>query len=242
MRYVMSDLHGEYDLFVALMKKIGFSPSDELYVCGDIIEKGKDGIKLAKLILSMPNAHPIMGNHEDAFIQYYNFLMRECDGDYDRVLATLRQDINGGVGDGHLLDWDIVDKIEALPYYIETEDFICIHAGLSLTKEGEIPPLSTVSTEELIANRRFKERDIIPKSSKCVFFGHTATSAICDEDKIIAHRRKKAGYGDIRDYAKIHLDTCTMISGVLGCFCIDTCLAHYVKRGVPDYDSEVFCI
>ena len=42
MRYVISDIHGEYSLFVELMQKIGFSKNDELYICGDIIEKGDD--------------------------------------------------------------------------------------------------------------------------------------------------------------------------------------------------------
>ena len=74
MRYVISDIHGEYDLFVKLLDRIGFSSRDELYVCGDIIEKGRDSIKLARLIFSMPNAYVIMGNHEHAFIQYYRFL------------------------------------------------------------------------------------------------------------------------------------------------------------------------
>ncbi len=239
MRYVISDVHGEYELFVRLMEKIGFSEGDELYICGDIIEKGKDSVKLARLIFSMPNVHVISGNHEDSFIQFYNFMMREHDEDYDSVLLELKEYINQS-GDGHLLDWDVVDEIEELPFYIETEDFICIHAGLSLTDSGELPLLDSVSSEELIANRRFKNPDVVPRNSKCVFFGHTATSAVCGEDKIIAYKKQGAAFGDIRDYAKVHLDTCTMISGVLGCFCVDTCKAYYVKRGVPDYESDVF--
>ena len=47
MRYVISDIHGEYFLFLELINKIGFDDSDELYVCGDVIEKGDDSVKLA---------------------------------------------------------------------------------------------------------------------------------------------------------------------------------------------------
>ena len=46
MTYIMSDLHGEYRLFVALMKKIHFSTKDRLYICGDVIEKGPQSVKL----------------------------------------------------------------------------------------------------------------------------------------------------------------------------------------------------
>ena len=230
MRYVMSDIHGEYDLFLKLLDKIGFSKSDELYICGDVIEKGKDSVKLARHIFSMPNVFVIMGNHEDTFIKHYNFLMKTCMGDYKGVLEQLRQSITDGGGDGDLLDWDVVDAIEALPYYIEKDDFICIHAGLTLTDRGEVPTLESVPREELIHNRLFKNPDVTPRNSKCVFFGHTATSAVCGEDKIIAYIKGGSTFGDIRDYAKVHLDTCTYVSGVLGCFAVDTCKVYYVTR------------
>lgn len=230
MRYVMSDLHGEYDLFLRLMKEIHFSEVDELYICGDVIEKGRDSVKLLKLLLSLPNVHMIMGNHEDSFIQHYNYLMRARNDGFDDVLADLRSVISGGGGDGHLLDWDTVDAIEELPYYIETDDFICIHAGVTLDEFDRVPPMNTVSSLELTSNRRFKSADVIPKDSKCVFFGHSATSTVCGEDRIIVYVRQGTEGKSIKDIAKVHLDTCTFISGILGCFCVDTCETTYVKR------------
>ena len=229
MRYVISDIHGEYELFVKLLEKINFSDSDVMYVCGDIIDKGRDTVKLARLIFSMPNVRVIMGNHEDAFMKHYEFLMKTADGNFAGVLDNLKQCITDGGGDGDLLDWDIIDAIEELPYYIEEDDFICVHAGFTPDPDGKIPALDTVSAEELMNNRLFKNPDVLPKG-KCVFFGHTATSAVCGKDTILAYKRKNSPYGDIRDYVKVHLDTCTFVSGILGCFCIDTCKAYYVQR------------
>lgn len=40
MRYIVSDVHGEYDLFVRLLKRISFSEEDKMYICGDVIDKG----------------------------------------------------------------------------------------------------------------------------------------------------------------------------------------------------------
>ena len=57
MRYIISDIHGEYSLFIELMQKIGFSENDEFYICGDIIEKGDDSIKLLKLIIQLLNTN-----------------------------------------------------------------------------------------------------------------------------------------------------------------------------------------
>ena len=42
MRYVISDIHGEYGLLMRLLDKIKFSQSDELYVCGDMVDKGEE--------------------------------------------------------------------------------------------------------------------------------------------------------------------------------------------------------
>ena len=227
MRYVISDIHAEYELFIRLMDKISFSDSDELYVCGDIIEKGPHSVKLARYIFSKPNIHAIMGNHEDGFIKYYHFLMEDDDISHDEVLAKLGEYLQG---DGSELDFDTVDRIEALPLYIEADSFICVHAGLTLDEGGRVPRLSEIGAEQMLYNRRFKNTDVIPRDSKCVFFGHTTTEAICGKPRILVYKKSGAHYGDIRDLSKVHLDTGTNVSGVLGCFCIDTCKAHYVKR------------
>ena len=50
MRYVMADIHGEYEMFLKMLGKISFSDSDELYIAGDIIDKGPDSVRLAKYI------------------------------------------------------------------------------------------------------------------------------------------------------------------------------------------------
>ena len=64
MTYFISDIHGEYDLFVKLMRHVGFCSKDKLIVLGDIVDKGQDSVKLLKLIKSLPNARCIIGNHE----------------------------------------------------------------------------------------------------------------------------------------------------------------------------------
>lgn len=46
MKYIVSDVHAEYELFVRLLERISFSEEDEMYICGDIIDKGEDSIKL----------------------------------------------------------------------------------------------------------------------------------------------------------------------------------------------------
>lgn len=51
--YVMADLHGEGDLFHAMLKKIAFSDVDKLYILGDVVDRGSDGIALLQEIMDI---------------------------------------------------------------------------------------------------------------------------------------------------------------------------------------------
>ena len=44
--YVVADIHGEADRFYAMLEKIQFSDIDMMYILGDVIDRGPDGIKL----------------------------------------------------------------------------------------------------------------------------------------------------------------------------------------------------
>ena len=211
---------------MALLDKINFTPGDTLFICGDIIDKGKNSIKLAKLISQMPNAKCIAGNHEYDFLKYYWGLMRNSPSDFDAVLRQLQQYFPD---DGDMLSWELVDWFETLPFYIEEDDFICVHAGVPLDNDGRIVPLEKATPEQLVYDREFKERDVEVKGGKCVFFGHTPTSYLTQGDgKILAYLRPQQKGNSIYDYYKVHLDLGSWMSGTLGCFCIETCECIYV--------------
>ena len=228
MRYVVSDLHGEYDLFLKLLEKLKFTSGDTMYACGDVVDKGTQSIRLAKQLAGMPNVKCIAGNHEYDFLKHYWALMQNSPADFDGLLKQLQRYFPD---DGHLLDWETVDWFESLPYYLEEEDFVCVHAGAPLDDKGRVLPLAEATPEQLVYDRRFKEADRIVADSKCVFFGHTPTSALTHgKNRILSYLREGREGTHIRDYYKIHLDTGTYLSGVLGCFCIDTCTPTYVER------------
>ena len=232
MIYCVSDIHGDFGLFLKLLDKIRLSNSDTLIICGDIIDKGQDSARLLKYILEMPNARAIIGNHEYTFLKYYWGLMRYSPDDFGEVLQKLREYFPY---EGYLLDWETVDRLENLPFYIEEDDFICVHAGVPLDGNGKILPLESATREQLVYDRNFKSPEVAVKDGKCVLFGHTPTSYISGKDEIIGYLRPDAKMGadgryKITDYYKIHLDTGTWLNGVLGCFCIDTCTAVYVKK------------
>lgn len=228
MKYCLSDIHGEYELFVRLIEKINFSENDVMYVCGDIIEKGKDSVRLAQLISSYSNIHCILGNHELSFLRYYRSLMEKSPDDFEKVLKKLQEYFPE---DGDLLDWALVDWFDELPSYIEEDDFICVHAGIPLDGENKLLPLARIDTEYLVNDRKFKDPNLAHNDSKCVFFGHTPTEYLYGENRIITYARNPSKtLENIDDLYKVHLDTGAWSSGILGCFCIDNLECIYVKK------------
>ena len=68
--YVMSDIHGEADRFHAMLEKIHFGAEDTLYILGDVIDRGPDGIPLLLEIMAAPNMVMLLGNHEYMMLDY----------------------------------------------------------------------------------------------------------------------------------------------------------------------------
>lgn len=64
--YVMSDVHGHFSSFKSMLDKISFGSEDELWVLGDILDKGPESAEMLMWATSSPsNIHFLRGNHED---------------------------------------------------------------------------------------------------------------------------------------------------------------------------------
>ena len=48
MQYAVSDIHGCYDKYINLLRRIDLKDSDTLYVLGDMIDRGPDGLKILR--------------------------------------------------------------------------------------------------------------------------------------------------------------------------------------------------
>ncbi|WP_432352374.1 metallophosphoesterase family protein [Sporosarcina sp. A2] len=191
---VISDIHGELDMLISLLKKVAYdSKKDRLFLLGDYIDRGPDSkATLDKVIeLVQGGAVALKGNHEDMMIKslvegnersWRNWTGRNG-GD-----ATLQS--YGFERDSFLFsDEDEFHKpylhsdhlnrhiafIEDLPYYIEEDDTIYIHAGV---KPGV--PLEETDPYELIWIRdEFHNNYAGPKT---VVFGHTPTKSLHNDE------------------------------------------------------------
>lgn len=116
MIYVVSDIHGCYDEYIELLKKIKFCNEDELYVLGDIVDRGPEPIKVLQDMMLRPNVYPILGNHD------YMAL---------KVLKKLNVEINEGNVDNHLSNEDLLDYL----YWIQDGGKITIHKFQKLSAD-----------------------------------------------------------------------------------------------------------
>ena len=226
MTYFVSDIHGQYELFLHLLHKIGFSEKDEMYVLGDMIDKGQGSIRVIKHIMECQNIHAILGNHEHILLSEYYSLLEDSPKDFDWVLEVLQRHFSK---EDERLTFDMLDWMETLPYYIEGDDFIAVHAGLPADDGGRLISPSKALPEQLIYDRHFKEPKFAPIGEKCVVFGHTPTPYICGKPKILAYKKKGKDGKSINDFCKIHIDTDTWGAKVLGCFCKEKLSVTYVK-------------
>ena len=64
MTYVLSDIHGDYRRYRQMLELIGFSEDDELYVLGDVLDRGEEPLRVLEDMSMRLNVYPILGNHE----------------------------------------------------------------------------------------------------------------------------------------------------------------------------------
>ena len=64
MIYVMSDIHGYGARYRNVLNQIKLKKTDHLYILGDVIDRGPDGIGLLRETMKKENITLLMGNHE----------------------------------------------------------------------------------------------------------------------------------------------------------------------------------
>ena len=90
--YVISDIHGQFDAFMKMLDKIEFGYDDEMYILGDVIDRGPQSLECIKWIMEQDNILTLLGNHELLFLDNY---LHDTTGIYDTITKareTLSED------------------------------------------------------------------------------------------------------------------------------------------------------
>lgn len=163
--YCVSDIHGDYDKYRKLLRRISFSDRDTLYVLGDAVDRGPRPMDVLLDMMMRPNVIPIVGNHEYMALQCLRTLSEEITEEavesFDETALRALMEWQGVGGEPTIKDFgrlsaeereDVLDYLESFDLYAETEAggrrFVLIHAG----PEGFSPerPLTDYRLHELI--------------------------------------------------------------------------------------------
>lgn len=62
--YIIGDVHGCLHPLHQLLEKIELSPQDRLFFTGDLINRGPHSLEVLNVIMRLPNAQVVLGNHD----------------------------------------------------------------------------------------------------------------------------------------------------------------------------------
>ncbi len=194
--YVISDIHGQYDMFMELLGKIKLKETDTLYVLGDVLDRGPHPIQTLRKLMEMPNAVCMVGNHELMALECLKFLMKEITNmsidelDEEMLDNLVTWQYNGSkttIDEFGKLDLqekqDVIDFIGDLLLYEELtvngKDYLLVHAGLgNFSPEKDI---EDYSLHDLIWVRA--DYDVQYFDDTYVISGHTPTQTIEDNPR-----------------------------------------------------------
>ena len=237
MIYAVADIHGCYEEFLQLLDKINFTDEDEMYIVGDMVDKGPDPIKLVQDLMMRPNVYPILGNHDFAVITVLRKFNAEITE--ENVETHLRtedmQNYMHWLADGgpttakQFTELDREDRQAVLDYLEDSatyeevtaggRDYVLVHAGLnnfSPDKALDEYHFSDLTLYRPDYSKRYFE-------DKYVVTGHTPTFKIRPDGEPLVYE----------EHGHIAID-CGCIYGLkLAAYCLDTQEVFYVDSLQP---------
>lgn len=239
--YCISDIHGQYDLFMEMLKYIKFTKKDEMYIIGDIFDRGDKVYELYTYVQTHDNIHMIKGNHEqmaEDAIKFkggdwvlwfhrnkgrdtYDSFLRSFDKYKNKYKTKDTTDSFIDANRERYTQAEIFDFVKDLPLYKEItvngQDFLLVHAGLF----GGVPIEEQDDDLLWIRNMFYNNPTLL--ENKITIFGHTPTCAIHEEEHTDV-------WFDTYHKDKIGIDGgCFSQRGGLNCLRLDDLCAFTIK-------------
>lgn len=231
MTYAMSDIHGEYKKYLKMLEKIGFCDDDELYVLGDVVDRGEQPIEILLDMMERPNVFALMGNHDLIALNLLpkvNKAIAENGGELNENLSQLLQVWISDGGQPTLSGFckldaeqrrDVIDYLKEFTLLeavdVEDKSFVLVHAGLGNYRPDK--KLRDYTDEELLFCRRNPSEQYFDDESCFTVMGHTPTPHFSGKPEIYKNGRN----------IFIDCGACNP-KGRLACICLETLEEFYV--------------
>ena len=228
MIYAVSNLHGNYAKFKELLTTISFKDTDIMYVLGDIVDYGEEGLELIGDLSVRYNVYPIVGEHDFMAVKMLSgfekmlksgeapdkkFIsqMTEWAADGGQVTLDAFRTLDAEMREG------IIDYLSDMTLYEEVtaggKDYLLVHAGIAGFKKG-------IDLDDLKPEAFFTEAlDLTKKyfDDKTVVVGHNPMT------------EENGGNGRIFfGNGSIAIDCGEARGGTIGCLRLDDLKEYYV--------------
>jgi len=212
-RYVIGDIHGCSNTFRKLIKKLCLQPEDEVYIIGDMINRGTNSSGVLKRIIKLKKSgykvFPIKGNHEQMLL---NIIKNEPEKLHQFLKFYKSADLLSTKGK---IKKKYLTLLENLPAYYELDRFILVHASLDLNSDN------IFDNEAFMLSGRYLHGDRANLIGKTLIHGHTVAelksieNSIKDSSPVIGidngciYGKTRKGFGKL---ICLNIDTMEIIS------------------------------
>jgi hypothetical protein len=196
---VTSDIHGHDKLFAQLLDRVSYTSDDILIIVGDIVDKGKESLKVLRRIMRLcdaGNVIPLIGNvdawrlhmidaiNEESAQSFYDFVVQQRNWCGACFYEEMANEIGRSIEKPH----DIVDSkkdvlnsfdselnfLANLPTIAEANNYIFVHGGL---RDKSMEANLQRNLFDLLKYNNFDATDIT--FDKYVVVGHWPTALYC---------------------------------------------------------------
>lgn len=186
--FIISDIHGNNELFRKSLKQIGLKKTDKLLLLGDLIDRGPDSKGVLDTIILLLesgfNIECLIGNHEkmllDASLNTNNLNLWVINGG-DKTLSSF---LTSSIEKIPLKYYELLNSFK---YFLEMDNFIFVHAALNMKIENPYTDTETILWER----DPFKYLNIEWLGNRKLIHGHNPKSqefilkSIENDEKII---------------------------------------------------------
>lgn len=181
--FAISDLHGMYDIYEQVNKFI--EPEDRVYFLGDAGDRGPEGWRTIKAIMSNPQWFYLKGNHEDMLVDAVNEYRESSHPDF----YTHKLFNNGGkmtfeelIMEENLHFW--LERLRLLP---TCDSYVGAQGTIFLSHSGYVPKADFDFKTPVIQNKLIWDRNHIEENTfnndsyDIVIHGHTPIHYIAEK-------------------------------------------------------------
>lgn len=160
-RWVVSDVHGCAKTLQVLVEGLNLTRQDQLFLLGDYIDRGPNSAEVLDFLINLREqgyqVYAIRGNHEQEFIENYQFFSTlstrsNLEAIFEMCLENRTEKLLDNTFKVIPRYWHFLTH---LPFFLVLEDFYLVHAGFDFAS-----PAPFQNYEEMVWIRNFSKSEL----------------------------------------------------------------------------------